>query len=114
MRADGDDRKGTHGRAPAAVTRPAQQADRQTWSDSGRCSATTMPELQELLPKPDGTFRHPGSWEVAMQETDLPAVHFWRRVATEVAGQEWTEARRRVPDRPDLPPDFWIRVDTRL
>jgi hypothetical protein len=38
-------------------------------------------------------------------------VHFWRRVATEVAGAAWTEDRRPVPGQPTLPPDVWISFD---
>jgi hypothetical protein len=38
-------------------------------------------------------------------------VHFWRRVATEVAGDAWTEERRHLPSRPELPPDVWISFD---
>ncbi len=52
--------------------------------------------------------RHPGPWEVAFQDDNMTAVRFWRRVATEVAGEAWTEQRRPAPDRPDLPPDVWI------
>ncbi|CAM5460348.1 GNAT family N-acetyltransferase [Streptomyces narbonensis] len=50
----------------------------------------------------------PGPWEVAFQDTNAAAVNFWRRVATEVAGEAWSEERRPVPGRPDLPPDVWI------
>ncbi|MFH8473641.1 GNAT family N-acetyltransferase [Streptomyces sp. NPDC018000] len=56
--------------------------------------------------------KHPGSWEVAFQDANLGAVNFWRRVATEIAGDAWTEERRRVPGRPDLPPDVWISFST--
>ncbi|MCX4734354.1 GNAT family N-acetyltransferase [Streptomyces sp. NBC_01363] len=52
--------------------------------------------------------QYPGPWEVAFQEGNIAAVGFWRRVATEVAGEAWTEERRPVPGRPDLPPDTWI------
>jgi predicted acetyltransferase len=52
--------------------------------------------------------RHPGAWEVASQDLNVAAVHFWRRVAAEVAGRAWTEERRPVPGRPELPPDIWI------
>jgi predicted acetyltransferase len=52
--------------------------------------------------------QHPGPWEVAFQDHNLAAVHFWRRVATEVAGHTWTEEHRPVPGRPELPPDVWI------
>lgn len=52
--------------------------------------------------------RHPGPWEVAFQDANTAAVRFWRRVATETAGDAWTEEHRAVPGRPDLPPDAWI------
>ncbi|TDD68596.1 GNAT family N-acetyltransferase [Jiangella aurantiaca] len=52
--------------------------------------------------------RHPGTWEVAFQDANTGAVRFWRRVATALAGQRWTEERRAVPGRPELPPDVWI------
>lgn len=51
---------------------------------------------------------HPGPWEVAFQDDNAPAVGFWRRVAAEIAGDAWQEERRRVPGRPELPPDVWI------
>ncbi|MFP3714028.1 GNAT family N-acetyltransferase [Puerhibacterium sp. TATVAM-FAB25] len=53
---------------------------------------------------------HPGPWEVAFQDANAPAVAFWRRVATTAAGEAWTEERRPVPGRPDLPPDVWIHI----
>jgi predicted acetyltransferase len=52
--------------------------------------------------------RHPGPWEVAFQDRNATAVRFWRRVATEIAGDGWTEDRRPVPGRPEVPPDAWI------
>ncbi|RKN39714.1 GNAT family N-acetyltransferase [Streptomyces hoynatensis] len=52
--------------------------------------------------------RHPGAWEVAFQERNAAAAGFWRRVATELAGETWAVERRPVPGRPDLPPDAWI------
>jgi predicted acetyltransferase len=55
--------------------------------------------------------RHPGSWEVAFQDANAGAVSFWRRVATEIAGDAWTETRRPVPGVPDVPPDVWIAFD---
>ncbi|QIY66388.1 GNAT family N-acetyltransferase [Streptomyces sp. RPA4-2] len=55
--------------------------------------------------------RHHGPWEVAFQDANTRAVHFWRRVATEIAGPAWTEEHRPVPHRPDLPPDVWISFD---
>lgn len=57
--------------------------------------------------------RHPGRWEVAFQDANAGAVRFWRRVATEIAGDGWAEERRPVPRRPDLPPDVWISFDHR-
>lgn len=57
------------------------------------------------------TARHPGPWEVAFQSNNTTAVHFWRRVATEIAGDAWTEESRPVPGRPDLSPDLWIAFD---
>jgi predicted acetyltransferase len=51
---------------------------------------------------------HPGRWEVAFQEANAAATRFWRKVATELAGPDWTEERRAVPGRPDLSPDTWI------
>jgi predicted acetyltransferase len=55
--------------------------------------------------------RHPGHWEVAFQDENAAAVRFWRRVATEIAGDAWTEDRRPVPGQPSLPPDVWISFD---
>ncbi|MUN41161.1 GNAT family N-acetyltransferase [Actinomadura litoris] len=52
--------------------------------------------------------RHPGPWEIAFQDDNLTAVRFWRRVAAAIAPGAWTEERRAVPSRPDLPPDVWI------
>lgn len=54
----------------------------------------------------------PGRWEIAFQDANLPAVHFWREVATTAVGQAWTEEHRAVPGRPDLPPDTWISFTT--
>ena len=49
--------------------------------------------------------RHPGPWEIAFQYANEPAVRFWRRVATDLVGDAWSEETRPVPNRPDLPPD---------
>ena len=51
---------------------------------------------------------HPGPWEVAFQDANAAAVRFWRRVATEIAGSDWSEEHRAIPGKPDLPPDVWI------
>jgi predicted acetyltransferase len=56
----------------------------------------------------DVVAKHPGPWEVAFQDANAAGAHFWRRVATELAGDEWTEERRLVPGRPNTPPDVWI------
>jgi predicted acetyltransferase len=56
----------------------------------------------------DVVARHPGDWEVAFQDDNAGAVRFWRRVADQLAPGAWTEERRPVPGRPDLPPDVWI------
>ncbi|MEU9234481.1 GNAT family N-acetyltransferase [Streptomyces subrutilus] len=54
---------------------------------------------------------HPGRWEIAFQEENTGAARFWRRVASEVAGETWTEARRPVPGKPELPANTWIAFD---
>jgi predicted acetyltransferase len=58
--------------------------------------------VQEVVAK------YPGPWEVAFQDDNAAAVRFWRCLATEIAGEAWTEERRPVPGRPSLPPDVWI------
>jgi predicted acetyltransferase len=55
--------------------------------------------------------RHPGPWEIAFQDANAGAVRFWRHVAQRIAPDAWTEERRAVPDRPELPPDVWISFD---
>ena len=57
-------------------------------------------------------LQHPGLWEVPFQDDNETAVHFWRRTARATAGESWTEERRAVPARPDLPPDVWISFAT--
>ena len=54
----------------------------------------------------------PGSWEVAFQDANPPAVRFWRAVATDAVGQAWTEEHRAVPGLPDAPEDTWISLTT--
>lgn len=56
--------------------------------------------------------RHPGPWKIAFQDSNTAAVAFWRRVATELAGDAWREESRPVPNRPDVPPDVWISFTT--
>ena len=53
---------------------------------------------------------HPGRWEIAFQEENPSAARVWRRLATEVAGDAWTQECRPVPDKPDAPPDVWIML----
>ncbi|TYC18692.1 GNAT family N-acetyltransferase [Actinomadura syzygii] len=55
--------------------------------------------------------RHPGPWEIAFQDDNVPAARFWRRLAADVSGDAWTEEKRPVPGRDDLPPDVWIRFE---
>ncbi|WP_030775306.1 GNAT family N-acetyltransferase [Streptomyces sp. NRRL F-2664] len=56
---------------------------------------------------------HPGRWEIAFQEENAGAARFWRRVASEVAGEAWTEERRPVPGKPELPANTWVAFDVR-
>jgi predicted acetyltransferase len=53
----------------------------------------------------------PGRWVVAFQEENPRAARFWRRVATDLAGDTWSEERIPVPDKPWLPPDVWLTLD---
>lgn len=57
---------------------------------------------------------HPGPWEIAFQDSNKAAVRFWRRVAAEIAGDNWTEERRPVPGHSDVPPDVWISFEIPL
>lgn len=49
-----------------------------------------------------------GPWVIAFQHDNETAGAFWRAVATEAWGDNWTEEQRAVPGRPDVPPDHWI------
>jgi predicted acetyltransferase len=51
---------------------------------------------------------HPGPCEVAFQQNNDKAVRFWRRVATELSGDAWTEEQRPIAGRPEATPDSWI------
>lgn len=73
---------------------------------SRRRSGIGLRAVREVL------LDHPGSWEVPFQDDNETAVHFWRRTAGALAGTGWSEERRAVPDRPDLPPDVWISFRT--
>lgn len=55
---------------------------------------------------------HPGKWDVAFQDANQAAAAFWRRVADAAAGPAWSEERRTVAERPDVPPDVWISFET--
>jgi predicted acetyltransferase len=56
----------------------------------------------------DVVARHPGEWEIPFQDVNTGAARFWRRVATELVGDAWSEEARPVPERPDLAPNCWI------
>lgn len=58
--------------------------------------------VQEVL------AHHPGPCEVPFQANNETAVRFWRRVATEMSGDTWTEEPRPIRGNPDAPPDQWI------
>jgi predicted acetyltransferase len=49
----------------------------------------------------------PGTWEVAFQDANSLAMHFWRKVAA-THSPDWTEEHRAVPGRTHLPADSWI------
>ncbi|HWG61263.1 MAG TPA: hypothetical protein VG253_06075, partial [Streptosporangiaceae bacterium] len=51
---------------------------------------------------------HPGRWEIPFQEENAGAARFWRRVAVAAVGDQWTQERRAVPGKPQLPPDTWL------
>ncbi len=57
---------------------------------------------------------NPGSWTIAFQDANKPAVAFWRAVASDAAGTEWSEENRPVPGRPELPSDTWISFRTEV
>jgi predicted acetyltransferase len=52
--------------------------------------------------------RYPGPWEIAFQHDNPAAVAFWHRVASDLAGDDWTRELRPVPGRPELAPDVWL------
>lgn len=56
--------------------------------------------------------RFPGTWEVAFQEANTVATHFWRTVAAD-HDPGWAEELRAVPGRPHLPADSWITFEVR-
>jgi predicted acetyltransferase len=56
--------------------------------------------------------RHPGHWEWAFQEANVGAARFWRLIATELVGDKRVESHRPVPNKPWVPDDVWISLDT--
>lgn len=57
---------------------------------------------------------HPGTWEIPFQEHNAAAARFWRGVAAGDAVTDVREQRRPVPGKPEVPPDVWITLTTRL
>lgn len=55
---------------------------------------------------------HPGKWEISFQEINKPAALFWRNVAETASASMWSEEKRPVPGRTDVPPDNWISFTT--
>lgn len=58
----------------------------------------------------DVLARHPVGWEIPFQHDNVAAGAFWRRVATAAWGDAWSEAEEAVPNKPEVPPDHWIRT----
>jgi predicted acetyltransferase len=58
----------------------------------------------------DVLSRHPGEWEIPFQENNVAAARFWRGVASTAAGDAWSEERRPVPGKPEVPPDVWLTL----
>jgi predicted acetyltransferase len=56
---------------------------------------------------------YPGTWEIAFQAENRGAPEFWRGVATDVAGEDWREELRAVPNKPEIPPDHWLVFEAR-
>ncbi|CAL9398704.1 hypothetical protein SUDANB171_01407 [Streptomyces sp. enrichment culture] len=67
-----------------------------------RRSGVGMTVVREVM------AQHPGRWEIPFQDDNHTAARFWRRVAGDLAGRDWTEEHRPVPGRPQSPPDTWI------
>lgn len=55
---------------------------------------------------------HPGRWEIPFQEENPGAARFWRHVGAKAAVGGYEEERRPVPDKPSIPPDTWLSLDT--
>lgn len=53
--------------------------------------------------------RHRSPWEIPFQHDNASAAAFWRVVADRAFGPDkWTEERRKVPGKPQVPADHWI------
>jgi predicted acetyltransferase len=50
-----------------------------------------------------------GSWTITFQTANTSAGRFWRRFVTQVVGEAWSEESLPVRNRPDVPPDIWLR-----
>jgi hypothetical protein len=83
--------------------RLATETDRPTLERLWLMFRHDMSEFGGHLPNFDGTW--------AFQDDNEAALHFWRRVATEIAGEKWAEERRVVPGQPGLPPDVWLSFE---
>jgi len=57
---------------------------------------------------------HPGRWAIPFQEENQGAARFWRRVAADAARAACEEEERPVPGKPEIPPDTWLLLSTRL
>jgi predicted acetyltransferase len=55
--------------------------------------------------------RHPGRWEIGFQAENVGASEFWRRLATDVAGETWREDLRPVPGKPHITHDHFIVLE---
>ena len=51
---------------------------------------------------------NPGPWEIPFQISNSGAAKFWRAAAESWAPGGWSEERRPVPGKPEVPPDAWI------
>lgn len=49
--------------------------------------------------------RHPGEWRIGFQEENPAAARFWRRLATDLVGDRWSEEAVPVPGKPWIPDD---------
>jgi predicted acetyltransferase len=53
----------------------------------------------------------PGHWAIPFVEQNAPAARFWRQVATDVVGENWTHELRRTPHNGDTFTFLHIDVD---